>query len=55
MTRYCFEEGRDYEVECPTGVGLDLAMRPNGPILVDDALLDRAGVCLSASSYESHR
>jgi len=45
---------RPYEVRCPIGLALALAVRANAPILVDDALFDRAGVCLSATPCEPH-
>ena len=45
---------RPYEVRCPIGQALALAVRANVPILLDDALFDRAGVCLSTTSCESH-
>ena len=38
---------KPYEVSCPIGLALALAVRANAPILVDDALFDRAGVRLS--------
>ena len=43
------------EVRCPIGLALALAVRANAPILVDDTLLDRAGVRLSATPCESRR
>ena len=46
---------RPYEVNCPIGLALALAVRANVPILVDEALFDRAGVCLSATPCEPHR
>lgn len=39
--------GRSYGVRCPIGVALALAVRTNAPILVDEALFDKAGVRLS--------
>ena len=36
-----------YEVKCPIGLALALAVRTNAPILVDEALFDRAGVRLT--------
>jgi bifunctional DNase/RNase len=36
-----------YEVSCPIGLALALAVRSNAPILVDDALFERAGVRLT--------
>ena len=44
---------RPYEVRCPIGLALALAARANAPILVDEALFDRAGVC--ATPREPHR
>ena len=41
------QHGKDYETECPIGIALALAVRANAPILVDEALFDRAGVRLS--------
>lgn len=38
--------GRPYAVGCPIGLALALAVRTNSPILVDEALLDKAGVGL---------
>ena len=35
------------EVRCPVGLALALAARDSAPILVDEALFDRAGVRLS--------
>ena len=37
---------RPHEVGCSIGVAVALAVRANAPILVDDALFDRAGVRL---------
>ena len=37
---------RPREIGCSIGVALALAVRANAPILVDDALFDRAGVDL---------
>lgn len=39
----------------PLGLALALAVRANAPILVDEALFDRAGVCPSATPCEPHR
>ena len=39
----------------PLGPVLVLAVRANAPILVDEALFDRAGVCLYATTCEPHR
>jgi uncharacterized protein len=44
-----------YEVSCPIGLALALAVRANAPILVDEALFDRVGVHLSATPCEPHR
>lgn len=44
-----------HEVRCPIGLALALAVRANAPILLDDALFNRAGVCLSAASCESQQ
>ena len=44
---------KPYEVNCPIGLALALAVRGRAPILVDDTLFDRAGVCLSAAC-ETH-
>jgi len=41
------QHSRDYEAECPIGIALALTCRANAPILVDEALFDRAGVCLA--------
>jgi len=38
----------------PLGLALDLAVRTNAPILVDETLFDRAGVRLSATPCEPH-
>jgi len=35
---------KPYEVKCPMGIVLTLACRANAPILVDEALFDKAGV-----------
>jgi len=35
-----------YEVKCPIGIALTLAYRVEAPILVDEALFDKAGVTL---------
>jgi len=40
------QHDRDYEIECPIGIGLALAVRAGSPILVEDTLFDRAGVRL---------
>lgn len=36
-----------HEVGCPIGLALAMAVRANAPILVDEALFDRAGVRLT--------
>ena len=54
-TLLLFQHGRDYESKCPIGLALALAVRANAPILIDEALFDRAGVCLSATPSEPHR
>lgn len=41
-----FPLARPHEVRCSIGVALAMAVRAHAPILVDDALFDRAGVCL---------
>ena len=46
---------KPYEVRCPIGLALALAVRANVPILADETLFDRAGVRLSATSCEPHR
>ena len=43
------------EVRCPIGPAHALAVRANAPILVDDALSDKAGVRLSSIASESRR
>ena len=35
---------KPYEVRCPIGIALDMACRAEAPILVDEALFDKAGV-----------
>ncbi len=37
-----------YEVSCPIGLALAIAVRARAPILVDESLFDRAGVRLSS-------
>lgn len=39
----------------PLGLTLALAVRPNAPILVDEALFNRTSMCLTATKCESHR
>ena len=39
-----FHEDRPSEVECPIGIALALACRANAPVLLDEALFDKAGV-----------
>jgi len=40
---------KPYEVRCPIGLALALAVRANAPILVDEALFEKVGVRLSAT------
>ena len=39
-----FHEDRPSEVECPIGIALALACRANAPVLLDEALFDKADV-----------
>jgi bifunctional DNase/RNase len=43
-----------YEVSCPIGLALALAVRANASILVDEAPFDRAGVRIFDTPYETH-
>jgi len=43
------------EVRCPMGIALTLACRANAPILVDEALFDKAGVRFPSTPYQPHR
>lgn len=47
--------GNLYEVKCPMGVALTLACRSNAPILVDEALFGKAGVCFLCTPCQPHR
>ena len=46
---------KPYEVKCPMGIALALACRANAPILVDEAVLDKAGVRFPSTPYQPHR
>ncbi len=43
------------EVKCPLGVALTLACRVEAPILVDEVLFDKAGVCFPSTPCQPHR
>jgi bifunctional DNase/RNase len=43
------------EVKCPIGIALALACRAGAPILVDEALFDKAGVCFPPTPCEPRR
>jgi len=43
------------EVKCPMGIALTLACRADAPILVDEALFDKAGVRFPSTPYQPHR
>ena len=43
------------EVECPMGIALALACRANAPILVAEALFDKAGVCFPSTPCHPYR
>jgi bifunctional DNase/RNase len=43
------------EVKCPIGIALALACRAGAPILVDEVLFDKAGVCFPPTPCEPHR
>jgi len=44
--------GKPYEVRCPIGTALTLACRVEAPILVDEALFDKAGVRFPPTPYQ---
>ena len=44
-----------YEVRCPIGIALTLACRVEAPILVDEALFDKAGVRFPPSPCQPHQ
>jgi len=46
---------RPCEVKCPVGIALALACRANAPILVDEGLFDKAGVCFPPTPWQPHR
>jgi len=46
---------KPYEVKCPVGMALALACRANAPILVDEALFDKAGVRFPSTPHQPHR
>ena len=46
--------GKPYEVKCPMGVALTLACRVEAPILVAEALFDKAGVCFPYTPCQPH-
>ena len=45
-----YQQDKSEEVKCPIGIALALAYRAGAPILVDEALFDKAGVTLSHHS-----
>lgn len=47
------QRDKPYEVRCSIGVALALAYRAEAPILVDEALFDRAGVTLPPYSVSA--
>jgi len=44
-----------YEVRCPIGIALAIACRAEAPILVDEALFDKAGVRFPSTPCQPHR
>jgi len=46
---------KPYEVKCPMGIALALVCRANAPILVDEALFDKAGVRFPSTPYQPQR
>ena len=46
---------KPYEVKCPMGIALTLACRVEAPILVDEGLFDKAGVCFPPTPCQPHR
>jgi len=50
-----FRLGKPTEVRCPIGIGLALAVRAQAPILVEEAIFDKAGVCLPWTRCETPR
>jgi len=51
LSRY----GKPDEVKCSIGIALTLADRAKAPILVDEALFDKAGVRFPSTPYQPHR
>jgi len=49
------QRGKSSEVRCPIGIALAIAVRAEAPILVEEALFDRAGVCLPWTRCETPR
>ncbi len=47
--------GRPHEIECPIGIALALACRADAPIVVDEAVFDKAGVCFPPTPCEPRR
>lgn len=50
-----FQRGKASEVRCPIGIALAIACRAEAPILVEEALFDKAGVCLPWTRCETPR
>jgi bifunctional DNase/RNase len=48
-------QDKPYEVKCPMGIALALACRADAPILVDEALFDKAGVCFPPTPCQPRR
>ncbi len=46
---------KPYEVKCPMGIALTLACRVEAPILVDEALFEKAGVRFPPTPCQPHR
>jgi bifunctional DNase/RNase len=44
-----------YEVRCPMGIALTLACRVEAPILVEEALFEKAGVRFPSTPCQPHR
>jgi uncharacterized protein len=47
--------GRSSEVRCPIGIALAIAVRSEAPILIEETLFDKAGVCLPWTRCETPR
>jgi bifunctional DNase/RNase len=49
------QHSRDSELRCPIGIGIALACRAHAPVLVDEEVFSKAGICCPPTPREPRR